>query len=87
MSKNKKLLIRIIVSAAIYIVAIILNHFFELEEIVDLFKYNLFTVPKVITLVAFLASYLILAYSVICKSFSRSNWTNNFSFMSYFESV
>ena len=56
MSKNKKLLIRIIVSAAIYIVAIILNHFFELEEIVDLFKYNLFTVPKVITLVAFLAS-------------------------------
>ena len=50
MSKNKKLLIRIIVSAAIYIVAIILNHFFELEEIVDLFKYNLFTVPKVITL-------------------------------------
>lgn len=69
MSKNKKLLIRIIVSAAIYIVAIILNHFFELEEIVDLFKYNLFTVPKVITLVAFLASYLILAYSVIYKSF------------------
>ena len=33
-----QLLIRILVSAAIYIVAIILNHFFELEEIVDLFS-------------------------------------------------
>lgn len=69
MSKNKKLLIKIIVSVIFYVVAIILNLFVDLEEIIDLFKYNLFTIPKIITLIAFLLSYLTLAYSVIYKSF------------------
>ncbi len=63
--KQKKLLLRIIIAAAVWIVGFVLERVFDMESA------GRFSVPGLIRLAIFVAAYLIIGWDILCKAISN----------------